>query len=126
MQARMKNPGVVIPDAMTAIRSLNEAIKQGGVPPGTLDLVRPGARRDMERSSPPLRRASPSRTGSLDRRGEGARRRDQRVLPSHVAELMKYLVRYHSPSFEAVQALRPCMDRLIGVHVLDIALGHLP
>ncbi len=39
MQARMKNPGVVIPDAMTAIRSLNEAIKQGGVPPRTLDLV---------------------------------------------------------------------------------------
>jgi len=32
MQARMKNPGVVIPDAMTAIRALNEAIKQGGVP----------------------------------------------------------------------------------------------
>jgi hypothetical protein len=30
MQARMKNPGVVIPDAMTAIRALNEAIKQGG------------------------------------------------------------------------------------------------
>jgi hypothetical protein len=25
MQARMKNPGVVIPDAMTAIRALNEA-----------------------------------------------------------------------------------------------------
>ena len=39
MQARMKNPGLVIPDAITAIRSLNEAIKQGGVPPGTLDLV---------------------------------------------------------------------------------------
>jgi AhpD family alkylhydroperoxidase len=39
MQARMKNPGLVIPDAMTAIRSLNEAIKQGGVPSGTLDLV---------------------------------------------------------------------------------------
>jgi len=32
MQARMKNPGVAIPDAMTAIRALNEAIKQGGVP----------------------------------------------------------------------------------------------
>ena len=26
MQARMKNPGVVIPDAMTAIRALNEAV----------------------------------------------------------------------------------------------------
>lgn len=31
MQTRMKNPGLVIPDAMTAIRALNEAIKQGGV-----------------------------------------------------------------------------------------------
>ncbi len=39
MQARMKTPGVVIPDAMTAIRALNEAIKQGGVPERTLDLV---------------------------------------------------------------------------------------
>jgi AhpD family alkylhydroperoxidase len=39
MQARMKNPGVVIPDALTAIQALNEAIKQGGVPPRTLDLV---------------------------------------------------------------------------------------
>jgi hypothetical protein len=36
MQARMKNPGVVIPDAMTAIQALNEAIKHGGVPPRTL------------------------------------------------------------------------------------------
>jgi AhpD family alkylhydroperoxidase len=35
----MKNPGVVIPDAMTAIRALNEAIKQGGVTQRTLDLV---------------------------------------------------------------------------------------
>jgi AhpD family alkylhydroperoxidase len=39
MQARVKNPGVVIPDALTAIQALNEAIKQGGVPPRTLDLV---------------------------------------------------------------------------------------
>jgi len=39
MQARMKNPGLVIPDAMTAIRALNEAIQQGGVPQRTLDLV---------------------------------------------------------------------------------------
>ena len=39
MQARMKNPGSGHPDAMTAIRALNETIKQGGVPPGTLDLV---------------------------------------------------------------------------------------
>jgi AhpD family alkylhydroperoxidase len=39
MEARMKNPGLVIPDAMTAIRSLNDAIQQGGVPQRTLDLV---------------------------------------------------------------------------------------
>ena len=32
MQARMKSPGIVIPDAMTAIRSLNKAVQQGGVP----------------------------------------------------------------------------------------------
>ena len=39
MQARMKNPAAGIPDAMTAIRAPNETIKQGGVPPRTLDLV---------------------------------------------------------------------------------------
>ena len=39
MQARMKNPAVIIPDAMTAIRVLKESVKQGGVPPRTLDLV---------------------------------------------------------------------------------------
>jgi AhpD family alkylhydroperoxidase len=39
MKARMKSPAVIIPDAMTAIRSLNEAIQQGGVPQRTLDLV---------------------------------------------------------------------------------------
>jgi AhpD family alkylhydroperoxidase len=39
MQARMKNPAVIIPDAMTAIRALNESVKQGGVPARTLDLV---------------------------------------------------------------------------------------
>src|SRR6185437_2228136 len=39
MQARMKNPATVLPDAMTAIRALIEATRQGGVPPRTLDLV---------------------------------------------------------------------------------------
>jgi AhpD family alkylhydroperoxidase len=39
MHARMKNPGLVIPNAMTAIRSLNEATTQGGIPQQTLDLV---------------------------------------------------------------------------------------
>jgi hypothetical protein len=35
---------------------------------------------------------------------QGARRRDQRVLSSRVADLMKHLVRHHATSFEAVQA----------------------
>jgi AhpD family alkylhydroperoxidase len=39
MQARMNNPAVVIPDAMTAIRALSEAIRTGGLPQRTLDLV---------------------------------------------------------------------------------------
>jgi hypothetical protein len=39
MHARIKNPGLVIPDAMTAIRSLNQATTQGGVPQQTLDLA---------------------------------------------------------------------------------------
>ena len=46
MEARMKSPAVVIPDAMTAIRSLNEAVQQGGVPERTLDLVHPAKRPD--------------------------------------------------------------------------------
>jgi AhpD family alkylhydroperoxidase len=39
MRVRMKSPAIVLPDAMTAIRSLNEAVQQGGVPQRTLDLV---------------------------------------------------------------------------------------
>lgn len=39
MQPRMKNPAVIIPDAMTAILALNKATTQGGVPQQTLDLV---------------------------------------------------------------------------------------
>jgi AhpD family alkylhydroperoxidase len=39
MQARMKNPAAVIPDAMAPIRALNDAVQQGGVPQRTLDLV---------------------------------------------------------------------------------------
>ena len=39
MQARMKNPGLVIPSAMAAIKALNEAVQEGGVPQRTLDLV---------------------------------------------------------------------------------------
>ena len=39
MQPRMKNPAMIIPDAMKAIQALNAATQQGGVPPATLGLV---------------------------------------------------------------------------------------
>jgi AhpD family alkylhydroperoxidase len=39
MQPRMKNPAMIIPDAMTAIQSLNAATQKGGVPPATLALL---------------------------------------------------------------------------------------
>jgi AhpD family alkylhydroperoxidase len=39
VQARMKNPAMIIPDAMKAIQALNAATQQGGVPAATLGLV---------------------------------------------------------------------------------------
>src|SRR5437870_862142 len=39
MQARMKNPAMIIPGAMEALQSLAKAAEQGGVPKRTLDLV---------------------------------------------------------------------------------------
>ncbi len=36
MQARMKHPVFVIPDAMQALQALNKAVEQGGVAPKTL------------------------------------------------------------------------------------------
>jgi AhpD family alkylhydroperoxidase len=39
MQARMKNPVMVIPEAMKGIRALNAAAEKGGVPAATLALV---------------------------------------------------------------------------------------
>jgi AhpD family alkylhydroperoxidase len=39
MQARMKNPAIVLPDAMTGIQHLYKAMGQGGVAQATLDLV---------------------------------------------------------------------------------------
>jgi len=39
MQARMKNPAMIIPDAVQAIQALNSATEKGGVPPATLGLV---------------------------------------------------------------------------------------
>ena len=39
MQARMKNPVMILPGAMEAIQSLAKAAELGGVPKKTLDLV---------------------------------------------------------------------------------------
>jgi len=39
MQARMKNPVLILPGAMEAIQSLAKAAEQGGVPKKTLALV---------------------------------------------------------------------------------------
>jgi AhpD family alkylhydroperoxidase len=39
MQARMKNPAVVIPEAMEPILAILKAAKKGGVPEATLELV---------------------------------------------------------------------------------------
>src|SRR5216683_1289221 len=39
MQARMKNPAMIIPGAMEALQNLAKASEQGGVPKKTLDLV---------------------------------------------------------------------------------------
>jgi AhpD family alkylhydroperoxidase len=39
MEARMKNPAMVLSGVWPPIQALNEAIGQGGVPPATLELV---------------------------------------------------------------------------------------
>jgi len=39
MQARMKNPAMILPDAMAPIQALLKATNEGGVPPATLELV---------------------------------------------------------------------------------------
>lgn len=39
MQARMKNPAMVLPGAMESIQGLFEATSRGGVPQATLELV---------------------------------------------------------------------------------------
>jgi AhpD family alkylhydroperoxidase len=39
MQPRIKNPAVIIPEAMQAIQALNAAPEKGGVPAATLALV---------------------------------------------------------------------------------------
>lgn len=39
MQARMRNPAMILPDAMQALLALNAAAEKGGVPSRTLGLV---------------------------------------------------------------------------------------
>jgi AhpD family alkylhydroperoxidase len=39
MQARMKNPVMIIPGAMQALQALKHAVEEGGVPPATLGLI---------------------------------------------------------------------------------------
>jgi len=39
MQARMKNPAMILPGIMQPIQALNEAAGRGGVPQATLELV---------------------------------------------------------------------------------------
>ncbi|MCT9930386.1 carboxymuconolactone decarboxylase family protein [Planotetraspora sp. A-T 1434] len=39
MKARMKNPAMVLPDAMKGIQNLYKAVNKGGVPQQTLELV---------------------------------------------------------------------------------------
>lgn len=39
MNARMKNPAMVLPDAMKGIQNIFKAMHQGGVPQATLELV---------------------------------------------------------------------------------------
>jgi AhpD family alkylhydroperoxidase len=39
MEARMKNPAFVVPNAMRALQDLGKAVLSGGVPQETLDLV---------------------------------------------------------------------------------------
>ncbi|MGH3260301.1 MAG: carboxymuconolactone decarboxylase family protein, partial [Streptosporangiaceae bacterium] len=39
MEARMKNPAMVLPGVWKPIQALNEAVGRGGVPPTTLELV---------------------------------------------------------------------------------------
>jgi alkylhydroperoxidase family enzyme len=39
MQARMKNPAMIVPDAMAALQTLAKSVERVGVPPRTLALV---------------------------------------------------------------------------------------
>ena len=40
IQARMKNPAMIFPDALQAIRALGKSVEKGGAPLRTLELIR--------------------------------------------------------------------------------------
>ena len=79
MQARMKNPAMILPQAMDAISSLYKAMGAGGVPQETLELVHlrasqiNGCSACVERADAPRRPARP--TSGSGRWRPGARRR---------------------------------------------------
>lgn len=39
MNARMKNPAVVLPDALTALQALNKSAESAGVPRSTIEMI---------------------------------------------------------------------------------------
>ena len=39
MQARMKNPAMIVPDAMQALLALSKAVEKSGIPSQTINLV---------------------------------------------------------------------------------------
>jgi AhpD family alkylhydroperoxidase len=39
MQARIKNPAMILPEAMQAMQALSKSVEKSGLPPKTLDLV---------------------------------------------------------------------------------------
>ena len=39
MQARIKNPAMIFPEVLEALRAIGKSVEKGGVPPKTLDLV---------------------------------------------------------------------------------------
>jgi AhpD family alkylhydroperoxidase len=40
MQARMKNPAMIVPDALQALMALGKSVEKGGAPLRTLELIR--------------------------------------------------------------------------------------
>ncbi len=40
IQARMKNPAMIVPDALQALLALGKSVEKGGAPLRTLELIR--------------------------------------------------------------------------------------